>query len=67
MATEDGLVGHQWEERPLDLRMFNTPVKQNARARGESGWWNTLIGSGGGGRGWGFLKRRPGKGKTFEM
>jgi hypothetical protein len=23
---EDGLVGHQWEERPLDLRVFNAPV-----------------------------------------
>ena len=25
-VTEDGLVGHQWDERPLGLRMFNTPV-----------------------------------------
>ena len=24
--TEDGLVGHQWEERPLVLRVFNVPV-----------------------------------------
>ena len=23
---EDGLVGHQWEERPSDLRVFNAPV-----------------------------------------
>ena len=22
----DGLVGHQWEERPLDPRVFDTPV-----------------------------------------
>ena len=25
-VAEDGLVGHQWEERPLDLRVFNAPV-----------------------------------------
>ena len=25
-AAEDGLVGHQWEERPWDLSMFDTPV-----------------------------------------
>ena len=25
-VAEDGLVGHQWEERPLDLRRFDAPV-----------------------------------------
>ena len=25
-VVEDGLVGHQWEERPLDLRVFDAPV-----------------------------------------
>ena len=25
-AAEDGLVGHQWEERPLGLRRFHAPV-----------------------------------------
>jgi hypothetical protein len=25
-VAEDGLVGHQWEKRPLDLRGFNVPV-----------------------------------------
>jgi hypothetical protein len=25
-VAEDGLVGHQWEERPLGLRVFNAPV-----------------------------------------
>ena len=25
-VAENGLVGHQWEERPLGLRMFNAPV-----------------------------------------
>ena len=31
-VAEDGLVGHQWEERPSDLRVFNAPVEGNARA-----------------------------------
>ena len=25
-VAEDGLIGHQWEERPLGLRGFNAPV-----------------------------------------
>jgi hypothetical protein len=25
-VAEDGLVGHQWEERSLGLRVFNVPV-----------------------------------------
>jgi hypothetical protein len=25
-VAEDGLVAHQWEERPLSLRVFDTPV-----------------------------------------
>jgi hypothetical protein len=25
-VAEDGLVGHQWEERPLYLRVFDAPV-----------------------------------------
>jgi hypothetical protein len=25
-VAEDGLVGHQWEEWPLGLRVFNAPV-----------------------------------------
>jgi hypothetical protein len=28
--AEDGLVRHQWEERPLGLRVFNAPVQGNA-------------------------------------
>ena len=34
---------------------------------GVRGWGNTLIEVGGGEMGWGFLKGRPGKGRTFEM
>jgi hypothetical protein len=26
VAAEDGLVGHQWEERPLGLRVFDATV-----------------------------------------
>jgi hypothetical protein len=25
-VAEDGLVGHQWEERPSSLRMLDAPV-----------------------------------------
>ena len=25
-VAEDGLVGHQWEERPLGLSVFDAPV-----------------------------------------
>ena len=32
-VTEDGLVGHQWEERPLVLQRSHAPVQGNARAR----------------------------------
>ena len=39
-VAEDGLVGHQWEERPLDLRKSYAPVQGNARARKQEwvGW-----------------------------
>ena len=30
-VAEDGLVGHQWVERPLGLRVFDDPVKGKAR------------------------------------
>ena len=25
-VAEDGLAGHQWEERPLGLRVFDAPI-----------------------------------------
>jgi hypothetical protein len=39
-VAEDGLVGHQWKERPLVLRRLYTPVQRNARARKQKwvGW-----------------------------
>ena len=29
--ADDGLVGHQWVEWPLGLKLFDAPVKWNAR------------------------------------
>jgi hypothetical protein len=39
-VAEDGLVGHQWEERPLVLQRSYAPVQGNARARKQKwvGW-----------------------------
>ena len=35
--SEDGLVGHLWEERPLELRVFDTPVKGTTREERQEG------------------------------
>jgi hypothetical protein len=32
-VAEDGLVGYQWEEKPLDLGRLYAPVQGNVRAR----------------------------------
>jgi hypothetical protein len=32
-VTEDGLIGHHWEERPLVLQRLYAPIQGNARAR----------------------------------
>jgi hypothetical protein len=63
-VAEDGLVGHQWEERPLVLRRSYAPVQRNARARKQEwvGW-----GAGGGERDRGFSERKLGQGIAFEM
>jgi hypothetical protein len=39
-VAEDGLVGQQWEERPLVFRRSYVPVQGNARARKQQwvGW-----------------------------
>jgi hypothetical protein len=36
-GAEDGLVGHQWEERPMVLRRLYAPVHGNARTRKQEG------------------------------
>ena len=48
-VAEDGLVDHQWEERPLVLRRSYALVQGNAGARKEEwvGWeagWGESIG-----------------------
>jgi hypothetical protein len=47
--AEEGLVGHQWEERPLVLQRSYAPAQGNARARKQEwvGWgagWREGIG-----------------------
>jgi hypothetical protein len=41
-VAEDGLVGHQWEERSLVLGRLDAPVQRNAKARRQE-----LVGGGG--------------------
>jgi len=55
-VAEDGLVGHQWEEKPVVLPMLyplHPPVYGNVRAGRQEGEvfgrGNTLIEEGGGG------------------
>jgi hypothetical protein len=63
-VAEDGLVSHQWEERPLVLGRSFAPVQGNARARSGS----VCVGEqrdGGGYRR--FLERQLGKEIAFEM
>ena len=63
-VAEDGLVGHQWEERPLVLQRFYAPVQGNARARNKA-WVGWGAGLGGGYRG--LSERKLGKRIAFEM
>jgi hypothetical protein len=44
-VAEDGLVGHQWEERPLVLWRLYAPVQGNARTRNQE-WVGLGAGSG---------------------
>ena len=46
-VAEDGLVGHQWEERPLVLQRSYAPVQGNVRARKRE-WvgWGAVQGEG---------------------
>jgi hypothetical protein len=43
--SEDGLIAHQREERPLGLRVFNIPMYGNTRA-GRQEWvgrWRSIL------------------------
>jgi hypothetical protein len=65
-VAEDGLVGHQWKERPLGLIVFNASVGKCQGGRmGVNGWGSTLIEAGGGGWHRVFLNGRPGKGENI--
>jgi hypothetical protein len=63
-VAEDGLVGHQWEERPLILKRLYAPVQGNARARKQE-WVGWGAGQGEGYRG--LSERKLGKETAFEM
>jgi hypothetical protein len=50
-VSKDGLVGHHWKERPMDLQTFYAPVQGNARAiKGE--WVGRGVGEVGMGDFW---------------
>jgi hypothetical protein len=51
---------------PEDVRCLNVGECQGGKT-GVGGWGSTLIEARGEEMGWGFLKKRPGKGETFEM
>jgi hypothetical protein len=52
-VAEDGLVGHQWEERPLVLWRLLCPIvgKCQGQESGVGGWGSILIEARGGGIG----------------
>jgi hypothetical protein len=58
-VAKDGLVGHQWDERPLVLLGFYAPASGSY-----SGWIGKQVM--GEGIGW-FLEGKLGRGITFEV
>ena len=44
-VAEEGLIDHQWEERPLVLQRLYAPIQGNARAR-KLEWWVVEQGRG---------------------
>jgi hypothetical protein len=64
-VAEDGLVGHQWEERPLALQRLYMPQYRGMPGPGSRSGWIGEQGEGGENRG--FSEGKPGKGITFEM
>jgi len=64
-VAEDGLVGHQWEEKPLVLPCMGECQGREAGRHGCLGRGNILIEEGEGNRG--FIDGKLGKEITFEM
>jgi hypothetical protein len=63
-VAEDGLVGHQWKERPLVLEGLMPQCRGMPGPGSRSGW----VGEQGeGGRDRGFSEGKPRKGITFEI
>jgi hypothetical protein len=65
-AAEDGLIGHQWEERPFVLgRLYATMWGE---CQGQKLRMGGLVSKGRGEEGGGgcFSEEKPGKGITFE-
>jgi hypothetical protein len=42
-VSEDGLVGHQWKERPIVAQILYASVQGNARAKRWSGWMGEWV------------------------
>ena len=61
-VAEDGLVGHQWEERPLSCE-GSMPQYRGMPGPGSGSGWVGEQGKGDRG----FSEGKPGKGITFEM
>jgi hypothetical protein len=64
-VAEDGLVGHQWEERPWVLSCEGSmPQCRGMPGPGSRSGW---VGEQGGGGDRGFSEGKPGKVITFAM
>ena len=63
-VAEDGLVGHQWKERPWSCE-GSMPQHRGMPGRGRESWWVGEQGEGRGDRG--FSEGKLGKGITFEI
>jgi hypothetical protein len=63
-VAEDGLVGHQWEQRPWSCEGSMPQCRGMPGPRRESGWVGEQGEEGGDS---GFSEGKLGKGITFEM
>jgi hypothetical protein len=63
-VAEDGLVGHQWEEKPLVCESSIPQYRGMSGPRNSSGWVGEQREEG---EDRGFSEGKLGKGITFEM